>query len=130
MGEIAALNGIADASLIRVGQNLRVPQPTCYQPEVLAKPFTAITWEPKQPLQGEHRATVQTDKPLDGLSGVLGDTPFQFVTSGTTDTADVAGARGSRGGLSPSAAQAGWHYVAELGLARSTVPFHHREPAV
>ena len=90
VGEIASLNAIADPSFIRVGQSLRIPQSACFQPLVLSEPFTAVNWEPKQPQQGDTlKLTVQTDRPVDGLTGVFGDVPFQFLSDGNSYTAYV-----------------------------------------
>ncbi len=86
--QIAAVNGIANPSLISVGQALSIPGAACAQPLVLGPAFQSIAWVPEQPRQGDTvKLTVVTHEPLADLSGSFGDLPIHFVSEGNSHTA-------------------------------------------
>lgn len=90
VAQLAAANGIADLSWISVDQVLYIPGTTCPEPLVLIEPFVSIAWEPATPHQGDTvRLTVETETPVDGLTGTLGEMPIRFLSDGTVHTAYV-----------------------------------------
>jgi murein DD-endopeptidase MepM/ murein hydrolase activator NlpD len=74
---IVAANGIADPSLILVGQRLAIPGSAPSAP--LPSPFLAVELKPQPMIQGQTLAIeVQTEKPVN-LAGSLDNRPLIFV---------------------------------------------------
>ncbi|MGQ9553481.1 MAG: LysM peptidoglycan-binding domain-containing protein [Anaerolineae bacterium] len=85
VAEIAAANQIANPSLIRTGQTLRIPGEFCQEPLVLNEPFAEITWQPEIPKQGDTiRLTVVLSQAVSNLTGYFDEMPFRFVVDGNT----------------------------------------------
>lgn len=90
VAEIAAANQIVNTSMISVGQRLQIPREMCQQPVDLVAPFTAATWEPELPVQGDTvKLTVRVDGEIGTLAGSFGGAPFSFLGSGDTYTAYI-----------------------------------------